>query len=59
VSQVAALATLGEVRRLMPFHHDPGHTDDEIDAMTAAIASQAPSLEVVPGREGRHVDVAA
>jgi phosphoribosyl 1,2-cyclic phosphodiesterase len=59
VGQLAALATLAEVRHLMPFHHDPGHSDEQLDSMMAAIAERAPSVEVVPGREGEQLAVAA
>jgi phosphoribosyl 1,2-cyclic phosphodiesterase len=59
LGQLAALATLAEVQQLMPFHHDPGHGDQQLDDMNAAIAERAPSVKVVPGREGAQVDVAA
>jgi ribonuclease BN (tRNA processing enzyme) len=59
VGQLASLASLAEVRRLMPFHHDPGHGDAKLDEMMAAIADGAPSVEVVPGREGMRVDIAS
>jgi phosphoribosyl 1,2-cyclic phosphodiesterase len=58
VSQLAALAVLAEVRQLMPFHHDPGHSDAELDAMTAEIGELAPSVAVIPGREGSRLELA-
>lgn len=57
VGQLAALARIAEVDQLMPFHHDPGHGDDELDAMTDAIAEQAPSFKVVPGQEGTSLEI--
>ena len=36
LSEVARLATLGEVKALHLFHHDPGQTDDDIDEKLAA-----------------------
>jgi phosphoribosyl 1,2-cyclic phosphodiesterase len=46
-------ATLTEVKHLVPFHHDPGHSDRELDRMmTEAIADARPSYPVTPGREG-------
>ena len=59
IGQLAALAKLAEVRQLMPFHHDPGHGDEQLDAMTATLAERAPSAQVVPGREGERLEVAA
>lgn len=59
VGQLAAYAKMAEVRRLMPFHHDPGHDDEELDGMMAAIGEQAPSVELVPGREGLQLQIAA
>jgi hypothetical protein len=43
---------MAEVRRLAPFHHDPSHDDDELDALQEEIADGAPSVQVVPGAEG-------
>jgi phosphoribosyl 1,2-cyclic phosphodiesterase len=59
IGQLAALASLAEVRQLMPFHHDPGHADEQLDAMTASLAERAPSVQVVPGREGTRLEVVA
>ncbi len=59
VGQVAALARLAEVRQLMPFHHDPAHGDDQLDEMVAEVGERAPSVQVTPGREGTHLEVAA
>ena len=37
--------------KLVTFHHDPSHSDDELDAMLAQLASRdGPS--VLPGTEG-------
>ena len=58
VSQLAALASLAEARQLMPFHHDPSHSDEQLDAMTAAIAERAPSVAVVAGRESSRLELA-
>jgi phosphoribosyl 1,2-cyclic phosphodiesterase len=49
--QLADLATMAEVQRLVPFHHDPSHTDDQLDALTAEIQARAPSTEVLVGAE--------
>lgn len=45
--------TLTGVRELVPFHHDPGHTDADIDRMTAeAVETTKPAYRVTPGVEG-------
>jgi len=45
--------TLSEVKHLIPFHHDPGHTDDDLDRlMGEAIADAKPGYRVTPGQEG-------
>jgi len=46
--------TMTEVKELVPFHHDPGHTDNDLDRLLAeAIAESKPSCRVSPGTEGR------
>ncbi len=50
------------VRRLTLFHHDPSHSDDEIDRMleeARALAATSPSLEVTAASEGTTVDLGA
>jgi phosphoribosyl 1,2-cyclic phosphodiesterase len=48
-----AFAALSEVKRLVPFHHDPSHTDDDLDRLIeATVRDVRPFFEVVPGREG-------
>ena len=37
----------------MPFHHDPDHTDADLDLLMAqAIDETKPAFEVTPGSEG-------
>ena len=46
-------ATLSEVKHLVPFHHDPAHTDVDLDRLMAeAIAEARPAYRVTPGLEG-------
>jgi hypothetical protein len=46
-------AKLSEVKHFVPFHHDPGHTDVDLDRLFGeAVAEAKPSYEVTPGREG-------
>jgi ribonuclease BN (tRNA processing enzyme) len=58
VSHLAALASLAGVRQLMPFHHDPSHGDEQLDAMLAEVGERASTVEVVAGREGANFEVA-
>jgi phosphoribosyl 1,2-cyclic phosphodiesterase len=45
--------TLAEVRHLVPFHHDPSHTDADLDRLMAeAIDDAKPAYRVTPGQEG-------
>jgi len=48
-----AFATLSGVKRLVLFHHDPAHSDDEIDRLVArAVATTRPACAVTAGSEG-------
>lgn len=59
VEHAFAFAVLAHVKHFVPFHHDPAHTDDEIDHLitTAADAVQ-PSFAVTAGMEGTTFEVA-
>jgi phosphoribosyl 1,2-cyclic phosphodiesterase len=53
IPQALDFATLAEVKRLVLFHHDPGHTDDDLDRMFAQEIGEASSaIPVAPGMEG-------
>ncbi len=53
VSDAVGLAAMAKTRRLVTFHHDPAHDDDDLDAMLEQAREMAPAgLEVLPGREG-------
>jgi ribonuclease BN (tRNA processing enzyme) len=56
LSTAVGLAADADVRKLVLFHHDPGHNDDMIDTMAAMARNLAnksgKSLEVEPAREG-------
>jgi len=44
------LAEHAGARRVALFHHDPGRTDDEVDAIAASLSSR--SVEILVAREG-------
>ncbi len=46
-----AFAVQARVRRLVTFHHDPGHGDDQLDEMVADLQARD-GPDVVAGREG-------
>jgi len=53
LKQTLDFATLSEVKHLVPFHHDPSHTDVDLDRLMAeAIAETKPAYCVTPGQEG-------
>jgi phosphoribosyl 1,2-cyclic phosphodiesterase len=53
-----AVARLADVKRMMPFHHDPAHDDEMLDDFFAVAGrSTDDPFDVVPAREGAVVDV--
>jgi phosphoribosyl 1,2-cyclic phosphodiesterase len=51
-------ATLAQVKHFVPFHHDPAHSDEDLDRYIAeATASHTPSFEITPGTEGMTFDL--
>ncbi len=45
--------TLMDVKHLVPFHHDPAHSDEDLDRIIGeAIDEAKPAYRVTPGREG-------
>jgi ribonuclease BN (tRNA processing enzyme) len=50
---VLDFASLVEARHLVPFHHDPAHSDVDLDRLLSeAIDEAKPSFRVTPAREG-------
>jgi phosphoribosyl 1,2-cyclic phosphodiesterase len=55
---VLDFGTLTDTRHLVPFHHDPDHSDSELDRLMAeAIDDAKPDYQVTPGREGMTFDL--
>ena len=53
LSQAFKFAALAGVKTLIPFHHDPSHTDDVLDDLIhASMDSSKPGFKVLPGVEG-------
>jgi phosphoribosyl 1,2-cyclic phosphodiesterase len=57
IRHLAAFAELAEVKRVAPFHHDPSHSDGELDALAAKLAKDLNGIEVQPGAEGATFDL--
>ena len=53
LEQALDFGKLAEVKQLVPFHHDPEHSDAELDRLVAeAIEATRPDFHVRPGLEG-------
>ena len=51
-------ATCAEAKHLVPFHHDPTHSDADLDRLIAdAVQSAQPAFVVTGGIEGMTFDV--
>lgn len=58
IQQALDFATLCDVKHLVPFHHDPGHTDAQLDRLMGdAIADARPLYRVTPALEGATFEV--
>ena len=57
LDQTWAFARQAGVRRLVTFHHDPGHGDDQLDDLVADLQSRD-GPDVVGGREGLELSLA-
>jgi len=53
IAQAFQFAALTKTRHLVPFHHDPTHSDDRLDQLfDQQIRSMKPGFIVTPGAEG-------
>jgi phosphoribosyl 1,2-cyclic phosphodiesterase len=53
MKQAFEFAEMANVKRFVPFHHDPAHSDDQLDQMiTHAVQEVKPGFDVTPGLEG-------
>jgi phosphoribosyl 1,2-cyclic phosphodiesterase len=58
MQQAFAFAALARVKHFVPFHHDPAHSDDDLDKLIrTATAAAAPPFKVTPGTEGTTFDL--
>jgi phosphoribosyl 1,2-cyclic phosphodiesterase len=47
--QAFEFAALADVKRFVPFHHDPTHSDDQLDQMIWMPCTQCPGFGLTPG----------
>jgi phosphoribosyl 1,2-cyclic phosphodiesterase len=60
IDDAIAFARLARVKRLVTFHHDPSHDDDEVECLTLAAArAAAPPFPVIAGAEGIAFEVSS
>jgi ribonuclease BN (tRNA processing enzyme) len=52
IAHAVALAVAVGVRRLVPFHHDPDHDDDQLDDVYSSIRQGEQDLAITPAVEG-------
>ena len=52
LADLLAFATAARVRRVVPFHYDPGHTDAELDKRFDGARRARLPFDFVPGIEG-------
>lgn len=58
MTQTVQFATLAGVKQLVFFHHDPSHSDRDLDRMFAEVLEQTnPSITVSPAMEGDTFDL--
>ena len=57
ISQLASFAKMTRAKRLVTFHHDPAHTDPQLDDLHHELASLLEGPELVAGTAGLVVDV--
>lgn len=53
MKQAFQFAALAGAKHFVPFHHDPAHSDDQLDQMISdAVQETSPDFNVIPGLEG-------
>lgn len=58
IDQAFAFARLTGAKCLVPFHHDPDHSDEDLDRLFRnAVAAEPLSFDVQPAREGATFDL--
>lgn len=59
LAQAMAFAQVAGAKRLVTFHHDPSHSDEELDRLFADATASALPFDLVRGLEGASFEVSA
>jgi ribonuclease BN (tRNA processing enzyme) len=60
IVQAFEFGVLAATKHFVPFHHDPAHSDDQLDQMISdAMQEVAPDFDVTPGLEGLSLQLEA
>ncbi len=58
VAHTIKFATAAGVKRLVPFHHDPGHDDETLDRLVDGARGEGTvAFEIIAGTEGLQIDL--
>ncbi len=58
IKDALAFAQLAQVKHLVPFHHDPSHSDQELDELYAQLLEEMQlAFPVTPGKEGAQFEL--
>jgi len=58
VGQAVKFAALAGVKKLVPFHHDPGSDDEDLDALFAGVINNPDyDFEIIPAAEGTTFEI--
>jgi phosphoribosyl 1,2-cyclic phosphodiesterase len=58
-AQAAGVANAAEVRKLITFHHDPSHGDEQVEALAEEAQAFSRGIEVFIAREGQTYEVSS
>jgi len=59
MTHALVFAALARVKQFVPFHHDPSHTDQDLDRLFAdLVANMQPAFRVTPGMEDMTLELA-
>ena len=58
IDDTFAFAELAGVAQLVPFHHDPSHSDDDLDELIGrTVETLRPTFTVTPGTAGTRIQL--
>ncbi|MGH2406247.1 MAG: MBL fold metallo-hydrolase, partial [bacterium] len=57
IPQAMAFAGAAGAKRLVTFHHDPSHGDEQLDRLVDQFSRSKHEFELVPGKEGARFEL--